>query len=241
MKYGRRHKKKVFSEREKDAIIRLSQAKVETKAYPVAASLLGYLTDTNYVAGTGAWAWGTNVFAGIPTTNSSNTAADDHSFLGNDIQARGLRWEGTFWSGDGVTTPGANYDTWFRFTVYEIPDYLSGNHALVAGAAQEYDPDFPMNPIIAKWNMDYVKLRFQKTWKLDNNGSLNALTRRKFYIPIQRKIEKSTELADTVGAMGIIKGLQVYWALEVFSPGNTGNLGNFISGAINTLVYFKDA
>jgi len=125
--------------------------------------------------------------------------------------------------------------------IYEVPDYDAGNRELVAGAAKEYDLDFQREPIIAKWSMDYVKLRFQKMFKLDNNGSLNAMTKKIFWVPIQRKIEKSDELADTVGTMGEIKGLQVYWALEIFQPGNSANILNFVSGTINTLIYFKDA
>lgn len=237
----RRHKKKVFSEREKDAIIRLSQAKVETKAYPTSSTFGDYLAASAYVAGSGAHAWQTNIFQPIPTTNASNTAPDDESFLGNDIEARGFRWECTLWSGDGVTIPGANYDTWFRWTLFEVPGFAAGTVKVDGIIAPLWDPSYPQNPIVSKWNMDYVNIRKQYTFKMDNNGSLNALCKKKFYVPIGRKIQKASELVDTQTVMGEIKKAQVYWALEVFSPGNTGNLSLFIRGIITTSIYFKDA
>lgn len=240
-KYRSHRKRKVFTEREKDAIIRISQAPVETKAFTLSATLQAYLIDTNYTSGTGSHAWASNVYSVIPANNSTSTTPHDSSFLGNEFQSRGLRWEGTFWSGDGNATPGANYDTWFRFTVYEIPDYVSGNRRLVNGTANEWDKDVPGEPTLARWNMDLVKIRFQKRFKLDNNGSLNAITHRKFWVPIQRKIEKAEELSDTNTTMGLIKGLQVYWALEMFSPGNTGSLALNMQGRISTVLYFKDA
>lgn len=236
-----RSRRQVFSERQKDAIIRLSQAKVETKAFPTSAAFGDYLAATAYVAGSGAHAWQTNVFSPIPTTNSSNTAPDDESFLGNDVESRGFRWECTLWSGDGVITPGAVYDTWFRWTLYEVPSYIAPSVIMNGVISPVWDPSYPQNPIVSRWNPDYVKIRKQRVWKLDNNGSLNALTKKKFYVPIGRKIVKAGELVDTQPIMGEIKGLQVYWALEIFSPGNTGNLANFISGIITTTVYFKDA
>lgn len=236
----RRKGRKVFSDRQKAAIIRISQAPVETKALPLIGTLQAFLLDTNYISPASSHAFRRNIFAGIPTNQFSNPNPDDHTFIGNDIQSRGFRWEGHFWTGDGVSVPGGNYDIWFRFTVYEVPSYIGGN-AQITGANELWDPDYPQDPIISRWNMDYVKLRYQKTFKLDNNGSLNAMIKRKFYIPMRRKVEHAGELSDATTQMGEIKGLQSYWALEIFAPGLSSNLNLNVTGRIATTVYFKDA
>jgi len=235
----RRKGRKVFSDRQKAAIIRISQAPVETKANPTTTSLVDYLNATGFVSPGSSHAFQVNIFAPIPTNQGSNPAPDDHTFIGNDLQSRGFRWEGWFWSGDGVSIPGGNYDVWFRLTVFEVPSFTLLSQ--ITPSAINFDPDYPGDPIVSKWNMDYVKVRFQKTFKLDNNGSMNAMTHKKFYIPIGRKIEKAVELADSALIMGEIKGLQVYWALEYFAPGLSSDFRNFTKGRINTTLYFKDA
>ena len=236
----RRHRRKVFSERQKDAIIRLSQAKVETKAYPTSISLVDYLTSTGYVSPAASHAFQANVYNYVPTAQFSNPAPDDQTFVGNEFVSRGLRWEGWFWTGDGIASPGGSFDVWFRFTVFEVSDFVPAP-AQITNLSAVLDPDYPRDPVVSKWNVDYTKIRFQKSFKLDNNGSVNAMVKRKFYIPIQRKIEKAFQLTDAVPSMQQIKGLQVYWALEMFAPGQVGNFNSFVNGRINTTLYFKDS
>lgn len=243
-------KKRVFSERQREAIERIAKKVPETKVAEQYATIQTYITATGGGVNTGdaGWIFQNNFVEGLKGLgNTSGTT--ESQFIGEQVQLVGLRWEinAYTYQVSGSPNPGALYDYWFRFTVYEIPDFLAGN-SLPSSLIEETN----LSPELTafKWNTDYAKIKFQRRWKMDSNGNLNALSRRKFYVPLGRKVEKAADLDGAVfpavglnpaNQMGVIKGMQMYWVLEIWSPGNSIALITDLDGDISHSLYFKDA
>lgn len=234
-----RRKRRVFSKRAEKAIVRLATKPVETKRFPYINSITGFFNDAGYISGPTA-VIARNAFGPIPRENNTltNTA---HTMVGDEIMARGLRFELHLYG--LAATAGSMYDAMFRFTVFEMSDYYASTFGVSPSDASIFDQEHNNVPTWSKWNVQNVNIRKQSTFRWDNNGNLNAILRRKFYVPIRRKLTAVLEgTTVTNGFLREVKGTQIYWALEIFVPGFAlaGDLKTFIQGNVDTNVYFKD-
>lgn len=234
-----RKKRPVFGKKAVAAIKRIAQQPVETKHFPVNNGLFTWFNDAGYVSGSSA-VFIHNVYANIPRENNTLTKTEN-SVIGNEFQSRGLRWE---FNGFTVSaTPGASFDVQLRFTVFSYSEYLgAGTIGVAPNDPFLFDTQHTTTPTWSKWNTQAVNIHKQSIFRIDNNGNQNAMVRRKFYTPLRRKITTQQD-ASTVANSFVreVKNKQVYWALEVFVPGFTGNIRDYLFGDISTNVYFKDA
>jgi len=241
MAKNRRQKRQVFSDRQRDAIKRIATGIPETKTQEQYATTATYISATGGTPATGAFGWVfQNNFISNLRSVSNSGGTSENNFVGKEIQLVGLRFEITaaIWQVVGAPNPGALYDYWFRFTVYETNGYLYGNSIPDPVVQQSsLNPD----PTQFKWNVDAVNIKFQKTFKLDCNGNLNAMTSRKFWVPLRRKIHKEEDLVGSASEeMTQIKGMQMYWCLEILSPGNSQPIITDLVGDVSHIVYYKD-
>lgn len=236
----RRKKRRVFSKRQAKAIVAISSKPVETKHFPQFGLFTSYLNTAGYVSGP-SLIFIRNIYADIPRSSNSLTK-DEWGFDGNEIMSRGFRWELHMYA--TATTPGSMLDVQFRYTLFSQPFYIAGITGVSAADPRLFDQDHDVTPTWSKWNTQAIKIHAQHTFKMDNNGNLNAMTRRKYYTQLRRKVTSQID-ASTVanGFMREVKNMQTYWALEVFVPGfaTGGDLKTFLNGSIDTNVYFKDA
>jgi len=169
----------------------------------------------------------------IPRENNTLTKSE-HTFVGNQILMRGFRWEFMGY----INTPAAVPDISFRFTVYDDP--IPYNTLPMQSGSVIFDPDFQMTATWARWNMQTAKIRFQRTFKLGQSSTGQSVIKKKFYIPIQRKL--TTQLEESLIAnafFGNAKEDNLYWVLEVFAPTMT-NISSGLFAYVQTSVYFKD-
>lgn len=238
-----RRRRTVFSNRQKDAIERIAKGVPETKVVHGFSTLAGYLGDTGGSSsiGSSGYAFQNNPISTIPLITNTSAGAAVGSVIGREFNMVGLRWEADFatWQGASAPNPGALYDYWFRFTVFEYAQYDAGNGPLFPVAAED---DLRIDPTAFKWNPDTVKIRMQKNFKLDCNGNLNAIRKVKFWCPIKRKIVIEDDPSGATNAtVGRIQGMNIFWSLEIWSPGNEANIVLDVPGNIAYSVYFKDA
>lgn len=232
----RSHRKRraPFSKRQKAAIIRISQAPVETKRYDENWEWGSLLVTAGYISGSVATIRG-QVFQSIPRADSALTKTEKE-FIGSEIMLRGLRWEFMMYP----NTAGATPDIRFRLTVFSTPAVSTGFPAAITGSVYA-DPDFNTVPTWFRWNQQLTKIRFQRTWMLGQSSDGPGNIKRKYYIPLQRKMtsaeEESTVTSSTFGAA---KQIQFYWVLEVLAPTYTA-LNTALTGYVQTSTYFKDA
>lgn len=234
------HRKRAFSKKEAKAIKAISQQPVETKHYPLYAPLVNFLNDAGYISGPNFIVF-RNVYSGIPRADNSLTK-DENTFQGNEIMSRGIRWELHAYA--SAVSAGGILDVQFRWTLFSMPLYVAGTGGLGPADPRIFDQDHNTTPTWSKWNVQAIKIHKQHTFKMDNNGNLNSMVRRKFYVPLRRKITAAEDASLVANSfMAEIKNMQVYWALECFVPGfaSGGDLRGYMNGSIDTSVYFKDA
>lgn len=236
-RHRRRHRKSAFSKRQVKAIQSIAQKPVETKHYPYFSSFTTWLNSAGYVSGPSA-VIRQNIYSEIPQLGNVATK-NESAVIGNQFMSRGLRVDLGLYT--IAPSPGASFDVWCRFTVYSDNDYNAGTTG--PGPADIiFDQDHDTTPILAKWNSQAVKIHFQRFFTIDNNGNQNALKRRKFWVPLRRKITIEADASVVTNSyVRQIKGMQVYWVLEIFVPGLSTALNTYVNGSISTNVYFKDA
>jgi len=237
-RHRRRHTRRAFSKKEAKAIVRIAQKPVETKDYPVYNSISDWLAAAGYASGDQARIL-TNIYSDIPRADNLVTR-EEHEFAGTSIQSRGLRWTYNGWI--YAPTPGNLLDVQFRFTVFSMATFNFGVTG-PNGFNPIFDQEQDTTSTWATLNPQLVKIHFQRKWRLNNDGNVNAMVTKKFYIPLRRKIQATTDSSlSTNNYMGEIKGMQVYWMLEIFSPGVPGvDLQGYLNGSISTKIYFKDS
>lgn len=235
-----RRKKRAFSKKQVKAIKAISQVPVETKHFPYTSTFAALLNAGGYINGPSGIVFN-NIYSTIPRADNTLTR-DEYTFDGNEIQSRGFRFELNAYT--VAATPGASLDVQFRFTVFSMAAFFSGIAGIGPSDPAFFDTDHDTTPTWSKWNTQNVTIHLQKTFRIDNNGNLNGLVRRKFYVPLRRKITSTLDASLVANSfMGEIKNKQVYWALEFFTPGFAvaADLRGYITGGISTGVYFKDA
>lgn len=236
--HRRRHKRPAFSKRQAKAIVRIAQKPVETKTFATFSTFSGLLLSAGYTGSLSNFGVRGNILSQLPSSKNTSVSTDE-SFVGDEIVLRGFRFDAAFWL--IASTPGVTYDCWFRFTVYSANDYI-GSITRLGPNPQEFDPENSGIETLSKWNMNYVKIHAQKAFRVDNNGNLNGLIKKKFWVPLRRKIVKADELAGIPPEyMGEVKGMQLYWALEIFMPGLPTTLPTNVFGQLTWTTYFKDA
>lgn len=238
----RRSKKRVFSERQRDAIIRLAQAPIETKNHTVNLSWSAWLSNSSYLAPSVSHSFRYNFLQPIPRETSTPVGGGptgSASFVGDELQLRGLRIEFNIYgvaAGDGLMS-----DMQFRFTVYRQNTYNPGVSQILPGS-EEIQPEGSTIATWWKWDPDGIDILYQRKFRMDANGSRTSILSKKFWVRMNRKCV--TQDADFPGALfesfGEKKDGNLYWALETFAPGNT-NLSTDYTGNLTSTVYFKDA
>lgn len=235
-----RRKRRAFTKKQARAIKAISQIPVETKHFPQTTSYTALLNAAGYISGPSNILI-QNIYSPIPRADNTLTR-DEYTFDGNEIMSRGFRWE--FNAYTVAATAGASLDVQFRYTVFSASAVTFGTIGPSPADPVYFDTDHDTTPTWSKWNTQNVTIHLQKIFRIDNNGNLNGMVRRKFYTPLRRKIT-STQDAPLVtnGFMGEVKGKQVYWALETFAPGFAagGDIKTYITGGFSTGIYFKDA
>lgn len=233
-----RRKKRAFSKRQVSAIKAIAAKPIETKVFPTFSSFSGLLLSAGYSGSLSNFGTRANLLSQLPSSRNVSNPTDE-SFVGDEIHLRGFRFDATFWI--IASTPGATYDAWFRFTVYSANDYIASITRLGPNP-QEFDADASGIETVSKWNMNYVKIHTQRSFKVNNDGNLNGLVKKKFWVPLRRKIIKADELTGSPPEyMGEVKGMQLYWALEIFVPGLPGSIPTNVFGQMTWTTYFKDA
>jgi len=216
------------------AIRAIAQQPVETKQFPSYIDLSTLFNVTGYVSGASHIARG-NLFSEIPRFKDTATKTEI-SFIGNDIQVRGFKFKIHMYAG----TVGATPDALFRWTVYKIPGYVAGN-SNIPPTGQEFNQSYTLTPTWSTWNTQYATIVTQRTFRLNESTTDPGHLIRKFWVPMRKKVTASGEESTVSNTyMAQIKGMQYYWALEMFAPTLTDLRGNFL-GTIDTTVYFKDA
>lgn len=243
--YRRRARRPVFGKRATAAIKRISQQPVETKVDNEVFTLSTYLSTIGVTpTGANGVAFQDNFLSRLRAQSNTVIGFSDQAnnkFNGKEIQLRGLRWEGTFYTSQsvGATNPGALYDYWFRFTVFRYSAYMYA--AAGFPVALMMDDTFT-SPTQFRWDPDQAEIVYRRSWKMDSNGNLNAISKRKFWIPLRRKVTKAAPLdSSATDLMEDIQGMQYYWALEIWSPGNNATMNLDLDGRIQYSTYFKDA
>lgn len=242
MVHSRRHKRRVFSERQREAIIRLAQAPIETKNHTVNASWTSWLSQAGYIAPSVGHTIKYNFLQPIPRETSvpaGGGSVGTASFVGDEILLRGIRVEFNIYgiaAGDGLMS-----DMQFRFTVYKTNAYSAGVTAISPGF-EEMQSEGSNVATWWKWDPDVVDILYQRKFRMDANGSRTTILSKKFWVKMNRKCR--TQDPDFPGALaetfGEKKDGNMYWALEVFAPGNS-NLSTDYNGNLTSTVYFKDA
>lgn len=232
--YRRKARRPVFGQRATQAIKRIAQQPVETKHMDENWTWNSLLVNAGYTSGATAMVRG-SVHNHIPRENNSITKSE-HTFIGNEIHMRGFRWEFMGYLSGAVALP----DVKFRFTVYDDPLAQTVFPLTVTSSSHVWDPDFAVIPTWSRWNAQAVKIRYQRMFTLGSSSTGSSNIRKKFYIPIRRKLTALTEESVTVNQFfGVAKEDQIYWILEVLGP-DLGDLSTQIVGYVNTTVYFKD-
>lgn len=240
----RSHRKKgrsVFSERQKDAILRIAYKPVETKKFINNFSWQTWLTDTEYTAPAVEHAGRQNILSQLQrATNTSQAIAGQDRFEGDEIQLRGLRFVINLTQSS--TTPGAMYDVNFRFTVYTMQDYLVNRSEILTPFWDEVDEEGTTTPTWFKWNTRTTDIKYQRIFRMNNDGNLNTILSKKFWIPMNKKAvteasdNPSSAFTETFGRM---KGTNMYFALEMLAPG-IDSFATRIFGNITWILYYKD-
>ncbi|AJD07518.1 capsid protein [Sewage-associated circular DNA virus-36] len=233
---GHRSKRKTpkrLSQHMVRAIKAISQGEVETKRYMVSTDISTALTAAGYVSGNNA-VIRRNFLSDLP--RESNTAVNsDASFIGDQINLRGLRW-----SFHGSILPTVNPDAMYRFTVYRDSFYFAGTNGPGPGD-RIFEQQQSTIPTWSMWNTQVTDIVFQRKFRMRVSSIGSEVLDKKFYIPLRRKITSNSDESLTINTtMGAIKGQQLYWVLEIYAQGQT-NLMTGIAGTIDTVVYFKDA
>lgn len=230
----RRNRRKTFSKRQRAAIIRIAQAPVETKRYDENWDWGSLLVTSGYIGGATTAIRGP-IYQQIPRTDSTSTK-NEKEFIGNEIQLRGFRWEFMGYPNTSGNTP----DLKFRFTVYEESAEIT-TFPQVANWSLYADPDFNTIPTWSRWNMQKFKIRFQRTFTLGQSLDGPGNIKRKYYIPIARKMTSQAEESLVVNTVfGPAKEINIYWMLEVLAPTYTA-MNTQVTGFVQTSCYFKDA
>ena len=208
-----RHSKKrrVFSERQREAILRIAQAPIETKNHTVTITWAQYLTNTLYTAPAFSHAGAYNFLGPIPRQTSvvQGGTTGIASFIGDELNLRGLRFEFNLYSlGNG--NPGAVFDGAFRFTVYRINVYAA-NYRQIIPADEEVTPEGVTTPTWFKWRSENVDILYQRKFRIDNNGNRNSIMNKKFWVRMNRKCVSVDE--DYTGGA----------AYETFGENKSGN------------------
>lgn len=230
----RRRKRHVFSKRAEKAIVRLATKPVETKRFTTYTNFGSLVLQAGYVSGPTA-AIRYNILADIPRLRNALTKTEG-SFLGNEMHLRGLRWE---CSGLYVITSVARPDVMVRLTVYKENNFYPSTSG-PGPTSDIFDQNFNTTPTLSTWNMQVAQIMFRRTWKIGQASIGQSIVTKKFYIPLRAKVKTEFEENPTTASFfGEAKGLQYYWVLEVYAPGET-NLSNAIGGSVQTALYFKD-
>lgn len=216
------------------AIKAISQVPVETKHFPLTATIQSYLNTAAYSSGPFAVIRG-NIFSDIPRLKNTGVKTEN-SFVGNQIQARGLRWWIELYPSTATNAPPLQ----MRFTVYRDNRYFASTTGVGIGD-RIFDQDHVTTPTWSTWNQQDVKVMFQRRFTLKRSTSDPGMVKRKFWIPIRKKVESQDEESLVFSSiMGEIKGPQYYWVLEVFSPSST-DIRTDVIGNVDWNIYFKDA
>lgn len=240
-----RSKKRVFSERQRDAILRIAYKPIETKHFYQYTSWQNYLINTGYLAPSAEHAFRQPFVALIErTTNAGDIVAGQERFDGSDIQLKGLRWEMNLTQ--YAATPGSLYDVHFRFTVYSMNFFYPNSTEITGANSEEIDLSLGGGTFRTstwfKWNMEEVDIHFQKNFRINNDGNLNAILKKKFWIPFNKKLTTTEDDSPTPlfnDRFNNAKQKNMYWALEMYAPG-LANLQTQFDGAIAWMTYFKD-
>jgi len=215
------------------AIKAISQIPVETKSYPQTNNFGTWLSLTGYTSGV-SHIMRANVFSDVPRAKNSITKSET-SFIGDSFNARGFRWSMHAYVGGSALKA----DTQFRFSVYKENGYASGPTTLLSGN-YIFDQDQNTTPTWLFWNPQVATIIYRRTFTLHQNGQLNKMLNKKFYIPLRKKVTSAHEESVAINSyMEQIKGMQYYWVLEMLSVG--GSDLDTIGGTIGTRLYFKDA
>jgi len=215
------------------AIRAIAAGPQETKSYPTADNFQNALASTGYAGTAQSHIIRRNIYNEIPRLKN-NLTKTEQSFIGNEIQSRGFRWQLDLSTANAT---GLGYDTRFRFCVYHENGFAGGYSAL-STLNPIFDQDQTTLPTHLFWNPQIAKRIFVKTFTMRQSTQVNCILHKKFYVPLRRKVvsrEEESVIANS--GMGYIKGEQYYWVLECLSPASV--LTN-LSGSISTRMYFKD-
>lgn len=233
--YKKRTKRKVFSKREKQAIVRIAQQPVETKHYDQNWDWGALLTVAGYTSGD-RFALVLPIYHNIPR-DSNTSEVSENSFIGNEIMLRGFRFELHAF----MTTAAAVPDAKLRITIYSEQTPRSSLPYIISGSDTIIDPDFINVPTWFRWNMQVAKIHMQRNYTLTASSTGSGVLNKKFYWKSGRKLTSETEEGVVLGStFGTAKNYNTYCMMEFLSP-TLGTLTTSVTGNLNLSTYFKDA
>lgn len=237
----RRKKGKRLSKFMVRAITAVTKKQIETKHVPDTRVWATTLIDTGYISGPSHAMVG-NIFSGIARGEDPSVVTTTHQVFGEQFDARGFKFMLDLWSIQAfVPTANNGLDVRFRFTVFKQSGYVNTGAASLPTTANQFDQEYLTTPTIARWDAQTVDVIYQRSFYMNYDGGNNAMIKKKFWVPIKGIKTMTIEQGASGGnIVGQLLGWQYYWALEIFSPGNT-NLLTTVEGQIQDAVYFKDA
>lgn len=215
------------------AIRAIAQGPVETKSHITSNTLDSLLTTSGYTTGA-AFGLRGPIHHHIPRFKNTSTQTES-SFIGNQIQLRGFRFELNAFAQTATALP----DDKFRFTIFSqtenttiLPQILGADVA---------DNDYLFTYVWFKWDMQKVNIHYRRTFGMGEASVGGGHIKKKFYWRANRKLTTVNDESTVVNSFfGGNKNRNYYWALEILSPLAT-NLTAQLEGQVNTTVYFKDA
>lgn len=216
------------------AIKAVAAKPVETKRFTTFAQLPTLLLDSGYTAGEYV-VIASNIFSPIPRFKNALTRTED-SFVGNEIHARGFKFMMNVYTTTASTVP----DIMMRFSIHKRTYYNNANVFQVNAGGQEFDQEFSNIPTQSVWNRQLLSVIYSKKFRLGNESTGRGVIEKKFWVPLRKKVVSSEEEGLlTASYMGMIKGEQYYWALEIWGASQS-DLRAAVVGNVSTAVYFKD-
>lgn len=222
------------------AIKAVTKQEIETKHWVYSSNLASALLNGGYVPGQPAVAFYGNIYSPIARGEDPSIRDTSHQVFGQEFDSRGFKFMVDLWSVQSFVPAASNaLDIRFRFTVFKQSGYSSivlGN--LPPGSAT-FDQDLLTTPTVARWDPDTVVVVYQKSFYMNYDGGANAMVKRSFWVPLKGKRTCTNEESSSAGTVSQLLGWQYYWALEIFSPGNT-TLTTTLEGQLQHKIYFKD-
>lgn len=229
-----RRRSKKLSKHMVRAIKAIALKPVETKRLFGSSTVAAYLGAAGYVAPSSQAVIRVNFPGTIPRLSNAATNTDT-SFIGDSLLMRGLKWR---YNGF-LSTPVAQPDARMRLTVYQDNSYYAG----VTGPGPTDRIFEQLQSTVATdamWNTQTTKIMWRRSWALPQASIGQGYVKKSFYIPIRRKLTAENDESSSFNTfLGKTKGMQIYWVLEVYTPGGT-NLILGVQGVIDTCIYFKD-